>query len=1072
MGGEQALPRTRQPVATRTVLGIASLGVFMAFVDNTIVTIAFPDMLESFPDSDLSSLSWVFNVYNIALAALLVPAGRIADIAGRRRTFIAGVVLFTIASGLCAVAPSVGTLIAARALQGAGAAILIPASLGLILHAYPEARRTQAIALWSATGALAAGIGPTIGGLLVNVGGWRLVFLVNLPLGVAVWHLARRQLVESRAPGRRAAPDLAGALLLAVSIGSLSVAIMQGESWGWADPRTALALVVAALSAVVVARRSVRHPSPIVDLELLRSRGVAAANLLTLVGGAGFFALGLANILYLMEVWGYSAFVAGLAGTPAPFIAAVAAAGAGKLVAGRDPRPFIAVGALIWAVGPLLLADRFSTEPSYLTGYLPAATILAIGIGVTFPLVGAIAVADAPGGRYAGATAMNSAVRQVGAALGIAILVALVGQPAPGDVESAFDRAWLFAAGCFLLVAIGALALGRVPTVAPVEDLAEGLEDAVRRPPAPPAPPATALRRRPVVPTPLDNGAGAPKTVAELLADVPMFGSLAPATRAAVAARTSVVSLPAGQWLFRQGDDADALYVVRTGRLEIVDETPGSAPVVLRELRTGSAVGELALVCESQRTASVRVRRDARLLRIGRDDFEAILAESPAFSRSLLRTLGEWLSSGRAGSVARGGAPTTIAVVALDEAAAAARIDDELAERMGTLASVSTVTRDVVGAAADPGIALSELLDRAEGDYRHILLAGGVVSDDAWTRSCMRQADRVVLVLGSPPAPDLLRRLDVPTGSDVVLLGGPVDEPVSALLDQLRPRTTYRVRPGEHRAADIDVMARRLAGRAVGLVLSGGGARCFTHIGVIEELRDAGVRVDRIGGTSMGAFIGALLAQELTPEEIDARCYEEWVRRNPVGDFRFPRTSLIRGQRARAMLERNLPGAIEDLPLSFFSTSVDLITARPVHLRRGPLAVAVGSSMALPMFVEPVVHEGMLLLDGGLMDNLPTEAMAADGEGPVIAVDVSEPSVRSLAPGVQPAVPGFAETIFKVMLLSEADDARRRSFADVLIRPDFDGVGILEFHMLDQMRQSGRRAAAEALETAPTTIFG
>ncbi len=1072
MAAERAFPKARQPVAPRTVLSIASLGVFLAFVDNTIVTIAFTDMLESFPDSSLSTLSWVFNVYNIALAALLVPAGRIADIAGRRRTFVAGIVLFTLASALCAAAPSVGMLVAARAVQGAGAAILIPASLGLILHAYPEARRTQAIALWSATGAVAAGIGPSIGGLLVNLGSWRLVFLINLPLGIAVWHLARRQLVESRAPGRRAMPDMAGALLLAVSIGSLSLAIMQGQSWDWLDPRTLLALALAAGTAVVVVRRSARHPSPIVDVELLRARGVAAANLLTLVGGAGFFALGLANVLYLMEVWGYSAFVAGLAGTPAPFIAALAAAAAGKVVGRRDPRLFIAAGAVIWSLGPLLLADRFSTEPHYVSGYLLPAALLAIGIGVTFPLVGAIAVADAPGGRYAGATALNSAVRQVGAALGIAILVALVGQPAPGDVEAAFTRAWVFAAACFALVALGALALGRVPTVTPVEDLAEGLEDVRRRAAPATSPPAPAPRRRPTAPTPAPDGAGAPKSVSELLAEVPMFASLAPATRDAVAERASVVSLRAGEWLFRQGDDADALYVVRTGRLEIVDETPGREPVVMRELRTGSALGELALVCESQRTASVRVRRDARLLRIGRDDFEAILAESPVFSRALLRTLGEWLSTGRAGPAAGDAAPATIAVVALDEAAASARIEHELAERLSALASVSYVTRDVVPTGGDAGIVLSELLDRAEGAYRHVLLAGGLAGDDAWSRSCMRQADRVVLVVDRPPAGDRLTALGVPAGADVVLLGGPTDQATARLLDQLDPRSTYRVRPGEHRAADIDVMARRLAGRAVGLVLSGGGARCFTHVGVIEALRDAGVRIDRVGGTSMGAFIGALVAQELTPEEIDARCYEEWVRRNPVGDYRFPRTSLIRGQRARAMLERNFPGAIEDLPRSFFSTSVDLITARPVHLRRGPLAVAVGSSMALPMFVEPVVHEGMLLLDGGLMDNLPSEAMARDNEGPVIAVDVSEPSVRSLAPGVQPAVPGFAETIFKVMLLSESDDARRRSFADVLIRPDFDGVGILEFHMLDQMRESGRRAAAKALEDAPATIFG
>ena len=1071
MAPEADFPRARKPVAPRTVLLIAGAGVFMAFVDTTIVSIAFPDLLASFPESSLGDLSWVFNVYNVALAALLVPAGRIADIAGRRRVFVAGVVVFTLASALCAAAPSVGLLVAARALQGVGAAIIIPTSLALLLHAFPESRRTQAIALWSATGALAAGIGPAIGGLLVNLSGWRLVFLINVPVGVAVWWFARRELVESRAPGRRAVPDLAGALLLAASIGSLCLAIVQGPSWGWLDAWTLAAFAGAAVAAALLVRRSRAHPSPIVDSRLLRSRAFVSANALTLLGSTGFFALGLANILYLMEVWGYSAFVAGLAGTPAPFVAAVTAVAAGKVVGGRDPRWFILGGALVWAAGPLLLASRFSEEPHYLTGYLPAAVVLAIGIGITFPLVGAIAVADAPGGRYAGATALNSSVRQIGAALGVAILVALVGEPGPDDVEAAFTQAWLFATACFALVALGTLALGRVAPVTPVEGLTEGLENALRRDREPAGPtPEPRRSPRPAAPPALD-GAGAPKTVSELLAEVPIFASLTPGTRDALAERTTVVALPAGSWLFRQGDDADALYVVRTGRLEIVDETPGSEPAVLRELGTGSAVGELALVCESRRTASVRVRRDTRLLRIGRDDFETILAESPAFSRALLRTLGEWLSSGRNGAAPRGRVPATVAVVALDEAAAAAGLEHQLAERLGELASSSYVTRDVVPAGAEPGLVLSELLDRAESEHRHVLLAAGRAGEDEWARSCVRQADRVLIVVAEPPPLEVLARAELPRGADVVLLGGPADDALAGLLDALAPRVTFRVRSGAERAADVAALARRLAGRSVGLVLSGGGARCFTQVGVIEELRDAGVRIDRIGGTSMGAFIGALLARELTPEEIDARLYEEWVRRNPVGDYRIPRTSLIRGKRARAMLERNLPGAIEDLPRGFFATSVDLITARPVHHRRGPLAIAVGASMALPIFVEPVVHDGMLLLDGGLMDNLPTEAMATDGEGPVIAVDVSEPSVRSLAPGVQPRVPGLGETIFKVMLLSESDDARRRSFADLLIRPDFAGVGILEFHMLDELREAGRRAAAESLEHAPPALF-
>lgn len=1064
-------PKVRRAVSPRTVLLISALGVFMAFLDNTVVEIAFPNMLKSFPGSQLSSLSWVFNVYNITLGALLVPTGRLADIVGRRRMFVVGVTLFGLASALCAAAPSVGFLIGARALQGAGAAIVVPTSLALILHGVEQEQRTQSIALWSATGALAAGIGPSIGGALVDAYDWRLVFLINVPISAVVWHLARKRLVESRASGRRALPDLVGALLLAGSIGSLSLAVMQGQSWGWIDPRTALAFVAALVAAALLARRNSRHASPILDVEMLRSRGFAAANALTIVGSAGFFALGLANILYLMRIWGYSPLIAGLAVTPAPFIAAAAATLAGKLVAHRDPRPFIGGGAIFLALGSLLLADRFSIRAHYLTSYLSAAVLLAIGIGVAFPLVSAIAVGNAPGGRYAGATALNSSIRQIGAALGVAILVALIGQPSPAATEGAFHRAWLFAAICFALVAVGSVALGRVAPVAPVEEIAEGLESVRRRGHAAdrsrsrPRP-----RPRPEVVLPLLDAGAAPKTAAELLAEVPMFASLPSATREAVAERTSVVSVAAGEWLFRQGDDADALYVVRTGRLEIVDETPGREPSVLRELRSGSALGELALVSKSQRTASVRVRRDARLLRIGRDEFETILDASPAFSRTLLRTLADWLGNGRTAAVTHGRVPATIAVIALDEVAAATRIEQELAKRLAELATVSYVTRDAVSESADPGLVLSELLDSAEARHRHVLLAGEMAGTGAWVQSCIRQADRVLLVVADPPAPELCATWRLPSGADVVLLG-PVDTATKRLLDDIQPRVTYRLRPGPQRSTDIAALARRLAGRAVGLVLSGGGARCFAHIGVIEELRDAGVQIDRIGGTSMGAFIGALLAQDMTPEEIDARCFEEWVRRNPVGDYRLPRTSLIRGQRARAMLERNFPGSIEDLPRGFFSTSVDLISARPVHHRRGRLALAIGASMALPIFVEPVVLDNMLLLDGGLMDNLPSEAMASDGEGPVIAVDVGEPAVRALAPDQQPTVPSLTETIYKVMLLGETEDAYRHSFADLLIRPDFDGVGILEFHMIDHMREAGRRATQAALENAPTAIF-
>src|SRR5690348_4706598 len=192
----------RRP-SPRTVLAIASLGSAVAFIDATIVNIAFPNIARSFPGASISTLSWILNAYNIVFAAFLVAAGRIADLLGRRRMFIFGLELFTFASLLCAVAPSANALIVFRVIQALGAAFLVPASLALVLNAFPPERRSHGVALLSAVGAAAAGLGPSLGGLLVAADNWRLVFLVNLPIGVVAVVLARRQLVESRTPGRR-----------------------------------------------------------------------------------------------------------------------------------------------------------------------------------------------------------------------------------------------------------------------------------------------------------------------------------------------------------------------------------------------------------------------------------------------------------------------------------------------------------------------------------------------------------------------------------------------------------------------------------------------------------------------------------------------------------------------------------------------------------------------------------------------------------------------------------------------------------------------------------------------------
>ena len=361
-GGLLQPPHRRGRVDPRMVLIVASLGVFMAFVDDTVVGIAFPNLVRSFPHATLAELSWVLNAYNIAFAALMVPAGRFADVVGRRRMYLVGIVVFTLGSAVCAAAPTIGTLIGARALQGLGAAILVPASLAIVLHGAPGGRRAQSVAIWSATAALAAGVGPAIGGLLVDVYNWRLVFLVNLPIGALTWYFAGRELVESRAPGRRLLPDLRGAALLALAVGALSLGIVEGPNWGWASPAVIAAFAASGASAVVLARRCLTHPAPVLDLELLRAPGFTITSGLTVIGAAGFFALGLTNLLFMMQVWRYSPLQTGLAITPAPFLAALVAGLAGRLARRFDARRLVVVGAAIWAVGPLILLARMGSR--------------------------------------------------------------------------------------------------------------------------------------------------------------------------------------------------------------------------------------------------------------------------------------------------------------------------------------------------------------------------------------------------------------------------------------------------------------------------------------------------------------------------------------------------------------------------------------------------------------------------------------------------------------------------------------------------------------------------------------
>ena len=473
-------------------IAVASGGAYLAFLDTTIVNTSFPSIAASFSDASRADLSWVLDAYFIVIAALLVPMGGIADRVGRKRTFLWAVGGFIVASAACALAPSLELLIAARVLQGIAAAVMAPVSLALVLAEFPVERRAEGVGLWGAAAALAAASGPPLGGILVELADWRWIFLVNLPLGALIIVYGRRLLRESRDESATALPDLPGAAVVAVGLGLLALAIVEGESWGWTSGRVLGTFAGAAVLTAVFAWRCARHPRPVVDPALLRIPTFRWGNLGLLFFAMSFFSVILGNILFLTGVWGYSVLSAGFAVIPGPFTSAVVAGPAGKLADRLGHRAVIVPGAVLYAAALVVLRSA-GTEPDYVGTWLPGMLLAGTGIGLAFPTLGAAAMADIDPARFGAASAVSSAFRQFGAVLGTALLVAIVGEPQSlAGAAAAADDAYLFAIIASLLS--GAVALRLVSTRAWPTPLSfsSPAPPAASAPPPPVTPPARA----------------------------------------------------------------------------------------------------------------------------------------------------------------------------------------------------------------------------------------------------------------------------------------------------------------------------------------------------------------------------------------------------------------------------------------------------------------------------------------------------------------------------------------------------------------------------------------------------
>src|SRR4051794_20829097 len=456
----QPIPRREAAVARRwKVLAVVSTAVFMSSLDLFIVNIAFPDIRSDFPGTSLAGLSWILNAYAIVFAALLVPAGRSADRLGRRRSFLAGVALFTFASALSALAPSVPLLVAARVLQAVGAAAVFPTSLALVLPEFPPSERRTAVAVWAAVGGVAAAAGPPVGGLLVQAG-WQLVFVVNVPIGIALFAVAARVLRETREDAGAPRPDLAGALVLTAAIATLTLAIVKAPDWGWGSVATVGLLAAAVALGAAFAVRSARHPTPVVEPHLLRRRAFALANAAGLLFFMAFGAMLLASVLFLTGVWHHSVLRAGLEIAPGPATAALFAVPAGALAQRYGERIVGAAGALLFATGGLWWIAEVGASPDYAGAFLPGMIIGGAGVGLVIPSMFSAATSTLPPERFATGTAITSMSRQIGVVLGVAILVAVLGTPSAGDALDRFTDGWAVMVGGAIAAAAAFAAIG------------------------------------------------------------------------------------------------------------------------------------------------------------------------------------------------------------------------------------------------------------------------------------------------------------------------------------------------------------------------------------------------------------------------------------------------------------------------------------------------------------------------------------------------------------------------------------------------------------------------------------
>jgi EmrB/QacA subfamily drug resistance transporter len=418
-------------------LGAMCFALFMIMLDNTVVNVALPSIQRDF-DASLSALEWTINAYTLTFAVLLVTGGRLGDIFGRRRVFLTGVVLFALASATIGFAPTDGWLVASRALQGIGAALMMPGTLSIITHAFPPEERGRAIGIWAGVSAIALAIGPLVGGWLTEDVSWRAIFFLNLPVAAGAIVVTLFAAEESRDETVDRRVDWPGIAALTVGLTALVLALVEGNSWGWGSAGIValFALSVTALTAFVAIER--RSPAPIVDFTFFRSREFVGANAVAFMVTFAMFAMFFFIALYMQNILGYSPLETGVRFLPTTLVVMVAGPIAGRLSDRIGSRRLITAGLLLIAAA-LAWQSRITVDTGF--GYLlPAFVVMGLGIGLVMSPMSAAAMNAVDRAKAGVASGTLSMSRMVGGTFGVAALGALIAGVGRSDLEQSLPN--------------------------------------------------------------------------------------------------------------------------------------------------------------------------------------------------------------------------------------------------------------------------------------------------------------------------------------------------------------------------------------------------------------------------------------------------------------------------------------------------------------------------------------------------------------------------------------------------------------------------------------------------------